>query len=90
MAALDLLGDPVDLNPPLPRGRQKIRGYAADPGSGPEGETCGGCQHSIRQEYHTRTYWKCGHDQGRISRSAATDIRKSSPACKLWEEWDGD
>ncbi len=57
-------------------------GYAATPGSGPEGMTCGDCVHAARLGYHNKKYWKCGI--GHISHSDASDIRKSAPACRLF------
>lgn len=57
-------------------------GYAAEPGTGPPGETCGTCQHhhvsSLSKDYH-----KCrlGSDSG----GPGTDIRVRAPACSKWE-----
>ena len=64
------------------RKKSKKNGYAATPGTGPEGETCRTCDHKT---YHERTkrYYKCdlinwGHGKG-------TDILLRSPACHRWE-----
>lgn len=59
------------------------KGYAAPPGSGPEGETCKTCRHHIVKEYAKR-YHKC--DLTRQTGGPATDIRVNSPACKRWEK----
>lgn len=58
--------------------------YAAAPGSGPEGKTCKTCAHRVRKQGNTKFYNKC--DLVRWSRSDATDIRVSSPACWRYEE----
>ena len=52
-------------------------GYAADPGTGPAGETCGSCAH-----YEPGRFKKCGI--GRKSNGPGTDILKSAPACHRW------
>jgi hypothetical protein len=61
-----------------PRGKHYVepRGYAAPPGTGPKGETCGLCQHLILKRM-AKHYPKCG---GR-----ATDVLVRSPACSKWE-----
>ena len=50
---------------------------------GPEGETCGTCQHATERA-RSRTWWKCGI--GRDTRCAASDIRLRWRACSRWEE----
>lgn len=72
--AMDLFGE----TPRVYRG-----GYAADPGSGPAGETCKSCRYCFRQCGTARTYYKCV--AGRVTRGPATDIRLSAPACRKWE-----
>lgn len=52
-------------------------GYAADPGTGPAGETCGSCAN-----YEPGRFKKCGI--GRKSNGPGTDILKSAPACHRW------
>lgn len=87
--ALDLFGNEVEDMPIMgkghhPRGirKPKKRGYAATPGEGPEGETCGSCRHRRRDSrgwskcYLARPYW---------TGSSRTDIYVASPACKKWE-----
>jgi hypothetical protein len=74
----DLFGDPP--------ARKVVGGYAGRPGEGPDGETCGTCIYSLRVRHNTKCFWKCGHLRGRgVTRSEASDIRKSSPACQFWE-----
>jgi len=62
----------------LPKG-----GYAADSGSGPQGETCKTCFHCLSISYHGKKYYKCG--MSKDSRSSSTDIRLKTPACHFWE-----
>lgn len=64
-----------------PPRRIPVRGHAAQPGSGPEGETCGSCNHLVRKR-RARTYFKCGLI--RWTSGPATDIRKRDPACEFW------
>lgn len=58
-------------------------GYAAIPGTGPAGETCGSCRHHKVVEYANR-YHKCAI--GKVTSGAATDIRVRSAACIKWEK----
>ena len=58
-------------------------GYAAPPGTGPEGETCGGCRNLVRQEY-AKTYLKCGLNLERWTGGRKTDVLARSPACAKW------
>lgn len=60
-----------------------LAAYAAVPGSGPKGETCKTCRHSYRQPGTAGTYWKCGLADN--TRGAATDIRRTAPACLKWQ-----
>ncbi|MES9873128.1 MAG: hypothetical protein ABW146_08455 [Candidatus Sedimenticola sp. 6PFRAG7] len=57
--------------------------YAAPPGTGPKGENCRSCRHAWYHETSKR-YWKCG--LVKATRGTGTDIRISSPACRLWEK----
>lgn len=71
--------------PDKPRSRHWIlqRGYAAIPGTGPDGESCGTCKHAQR---HGR-YSKCGHPYrlGRNTHGPATDILLRMASCSKWE-----
>lgn len=67
-----------------PGGTWKTLAYPMPPGSGPDGETCGTCEHSQRHSYHDKKYWKCALMP--ISHGEGTDIRKGSPACQKWEQ----
>lgn len=60
------------------------RGYAAIPGTGPSGETCGSCQHIIRKRLGN-AYRKCALMRSMWTGGAKTDIKAKSPACSRWE-----
>lgn len=69
------------------RGKHYIqpRGYAAPPGTGPAGETCGSCQHdSAGRRYH-----KCLLNAAAWSHTRRSDILARSPACAKWEKANG-
>lgn len=59
-------------------------GYAARPGTGPAGETCGSCRHCVYRTGHQR-YYKCNLMMASWSRGRGTDVAYRSPACALWE-----
>lgn len=71
---------------PVYKGRPKKKtlanGYAATPGSGPDGETCGTCKYHKVKEMAKR-YHKC--ELTKWTGGVATDIRVRSPACLKWE-----
>ncbi|TDD31667.1 hypothetical protein E1287_25745 [Actinomadura sp. KC06] len=48
-----------------------------------EGLRCGGCRFLTVVGHHTRSYLKCGRVS--LSHSAASDIRRSWPACERFE-----
>jgi len=68
---------PPDLLGPRSANLKHSRGYAAAPGSGPPGETCGSCAF-----IGSGRFKKCRI--GQITSGAATDILVSAPACRLW------
>lgn len=85
LAALDapLHGTP-SARPFKAKGGQGAKsGYAATPGTGPDGESCGSCAHLVRNRPGNKIYLKCGLINW--SRGAATDIKSRSPACSRWE-----
>ncbi len=77
----DLLGDPIQ----EPRSTTTPRGYRADPGTGPKGETCGTCKHYARVCRGAGTFRKCGLMKLAWTRGPGTDILKKSAACRFWE-----
>ncbi len=91
----DLFGNPQPLIPDgpamTPAERRKAtrkeptpRGYAATPGTGPAGETCGSCAHEAIV-VHAKNYHKCDASQTKWTGGRATDILVRSPACAKWE-----
>lgn len=60
------------------------RGYAAIPGTGPDGETCKTCRHIYRNKM-AKTYLKCSLMREHWTGGAGTDIKASAPACRRWE-----
>lgn len=90
----DLHGDQAEtgeLFPGLPRlpkrGRHYVepRGHAAPPGSGPEGETCGGCCHAGRMSRGKKQWIKCYLNRTNWTRTRRTDIRARDRACAYWQ-----
>lgn len=60
------------------------KGYAAPPGTGPKGETCGTCDHILRRRLG-KIYLKCGKAEYKWTGGPGSDIRARAPACRLWE-----
>lgn len=67
------------------RGKHYVepRGYAAMPGTGPEGHACGDCLFKT----HGRRWLKCSHDHARRKHTCGrgSDILARSPACSYWQ-----
>lgn len=61
------------------------KGYAARPGTGPVGETCGSCRHRTRVE-HARSYPKCDLARHKWTGGRGSDILVKSPACERWAD----
>ena len=66
------------------RGGPQPKGYAAPPGSGPAGETCGSCDHLARVRPGNRSFPKCGLMERGWTGGTASDVRVRSPACSRW------
>lgn len=89
----DLWGNPLppDASRPILRKGGGYRGgYAAAPGSGPSGETCGSCRHYVSVQSGARRWPKCllmkGAYRGKYwTRGPGSDIKKKAPACARWE-----
>lgn len=86
----DLFGEPIKREGAMTdaerkrarrRAAERPKGYAAPPGSGPQGETCGSCAHHTTREY-AKTYHKCALIKA--TKGPGTDIRVRSPACSRW------
>lgn len=64
-------------------------GYAARPGTGPEGERCSTCRHCVfRVGTRGSRYYKCRLMEGRWTAGRGSDIAYRSPACHLWQRGD--
>ena len=72
-------GEPVDPSAV----RSPCGGYAAPPGTGPDGETCKTCEHYAIVQF-SRRYRKCGLIRKRWTPGPGTDIKAGSPACHYW------
>ena len=64
----------------------KKTGYAARPGTGPEGETCKTCEHYVRVSYHGKLWRKCFLMRRFWTHGPGTDIKAGSPACRKWAQ----
>ena len=83
----DLLGNEITEEQALRQMKRKTtqpNGYAARPGSGPEGETCGSCKHLYRNRL-AKTYLKCALMRRHWTGGAGTDVKARAPACRNWE-----
>lgn len=78
---LDLFEDPSPTRRPQRRG-----GYAATPGTGPAGRTCGDCACYRSVLSGARKYRKCALCEPNWTRGPGSDILKRSPACVLFAE----
>lgn len=70
------------------KGLNRTRGYAATPGTGPQGETCRSCKHYAHNrgsEGRSKPYPKCGLMRPLWTNGPGTDIKARSPACSKWE-----
>ena len=61
----------------------KIQGYAALPGTGPDGETCGTCV-SLTVRALTKRYHKCLKTIDRWTAGRGSDVRVKDRACRVW------
>lgn len=83
----DLFGDIPVQNIETAKAKTTVpKGYAAPPGSGPEGKTCRQCDHYvIRYTRAGYTKPKCGLMRGKWTRGRGSDIKVSSPACNKFK-----
>lgn len=56
-------------------------GYAAPPGSGPIGETCGTCANCRIRRVHERNVYKCALREKDWTHDRSSDVLIRSPAC---------
>ena len=68
-------------------GRKKTvkKGYAAPPGTGPEGETCKSCKFKTKKLGVAGHFLKCDLMRSAWTGGTGTDIKAKSPACREWE-----
>lgn len=76
---------PTPIRDPILSGRGYTGGYAARPGTGPEGATCKECQHYRRVPGGANTYLKCALMRERWTGGPGSDIKAGSPACAKFE-----
>lgn len=76
----DLFGEPIKEGQEIAVRKTVASGYAANPGSGPENETCGSCKHCVGFKYK-----KCQLMSGTWTHGLKTDIKSRSKACWKWE-----
>lgn len=67
----------------LRQSHTKKRGHAAQPGTGPKGETCGSCTNLHRTRL-AKTYLKCELRRSTWTGGGGTDVRAKDPACSFW------
>jgi hypothetical protein len=89
---LDLIGD--EIKPQVISNAKRKptvrKGYAATPGTGPQGETCGTCEHSVgRGSPGLKIFYKCELLRHCWTGGYGTDILLKSPACRYWEKEQG-
>ncbi len=77
----DLLGDEI---PPETKYPPAQKGYAAPPGSAQNDKTCGDCDHYRSVRSGIRPYPKCYLVKHAWTCGPGSDIKKSSPACRLF------
>lgn len=67
------------------------KGYAAFPGTGPEGKTCRDCQHKHTMSNTGNKSWiKCDLMRAAWTHGPGTDIRAGSPACRRFAPKQGE
>lgn len=77
------------------RSSEPAAGYAAPPGTGPQGESCGSCTHCrVRTQVlgsrrgnrgKQRRFYKCGVMFPSWTTTRSSDVLAHSPACRRWE-----
>lgn len=66
------------------------KGYAAQPGTGPEGKTCRDCKHKTTMSNTGSKSWiKCELRRSTWTSGEGTDIKASAAACSKFEAKDG-
>lgn len=74
-------------NHPPPRTPTVKNGYAAQPGTGPQGKTCKDCRHKASMgNYGSKRFIKCELRRSTWTHGEGTDILARSPSCSKFEE----
>lgn len=87
MLTINLFGEEVPVvEEPVSLKRKPTvpKGYAAPPGSGPNGETCKSCKHYAIRRW-SKDYRKCALMRAHWTCGPGSDIKAGSPACSRWE-----
>ena len=99
---ININGKPIDLRAQMAEGAKQQylerkagavqrkptvkRGYAAQPGTGPEGKTCRDCRHKLRLgNYGCKSFLKCDLRRATWTSGEGTDILARTPACSKFE-----
>lgn len=79
---------PLVLTPAKVRGKHYVepQGYAAPPGTGPEGMKCKGCAHYTHASGVAGSYPKCAANRRRWTGGRGSDILANAPACRLFQK----
>jgi hypothetical protein len=101
MSFVNCNGEPIDMKalvakapayralvgmPQQKRKPTQPKGYAALPGTGPEGKTCRDCKHKHTMSNTGAKSWiKCELMRAAWTHGPGSDIRASSPACRRFE-----
>lgn len=100
---VDINGNPIDLRAKMAEGARRRylegkaaapkrkptvkNGYAAPPGTGPEGKTCRDCAHKHTMGAgHAKSWIKCELRRATWTGGEGTDILARSPACSKFEQ----
>jgi hypothetical protein len=89
---IDLIGDEIKQQVISEAKRKPTvrKGYAATPGTGPQGETCKTCAHAFGNgNYGQKVFYKCALLKHCWTSGYGTDILLKSPACRYWEKEQG-
>ena len=68
---------------PAPK-KYPVNGYAAKPGTGPDGKRCKDCEHCAKRISPSgkKTFYKCRLMKHAWTNGYGSDIRANSPACR--------
>lgn len=82
----NLFGDEIVVTVSEAKRKPTIRkGYAATPGTGPDGETCKSCDHARKcNNDGAKQFYKCILMKRLWTGGYGSDILIKSPACRLW------